>query len=72
MNILIPYLNFILGLIILIYGADLVIDKSKYIANRFNISKFIIGISIIAFGTSLPELAWLAHESYGFSSGLRL
>ena len=51
-----PYILFIISLSALIYGSDLIINSSKYIALKFNISKLIIGITIIAFGTSLPEL----------------
>jgi len=40
----------------LIYGADVLIDNSKNVAYKFNISKTIIGITVVAFGTSFPEL----------------
>ena len=51
-----PYLIFILSLVTLIYSSNLIIDNSKHIALKFNISKLIIGVTIVAFGTSLPEL----------------
>ena len=51
-----PYILFIFSLSALIYGSDLIINSGKYIALKFNIPKLIIGITIIAFGTSLPEL----------------
>ncbi len=44
------------GLSILL-GAKLIVDKTIFFANLFNISKNIIGLSIIAIGTSLPELS---------------
>ena len=50
------YFIFILSLIALVYGSDLIINNSKRIALKFNISKLVIGVTIIAFGTSLPEL----------------
>ena len=50
------YIIFILSLFALIYGSDLIIDNSKRIALKFNISKLIIGVTVVAFGTSLPEL----------------
>jgi cation:H+ antiporter len=41
----------------IIKSADILIDSSTKIAQRFGISSFIIGITVIAFGTSAPELA---------------
>jgi len=35
----------------------LIVNSAKYIANYFGISTFVIGISLVAIGTSLPELA---------------
>ncbi|PKM71790.1 MAG: sodium:proton exchanger [Firmicutes bacterium HGW-Firmicutes-16] len=47
----------ILGLAMIIKSADVLIDSSSKIARRYGISSFIIGITVIAFGTSAPELA---------------
>ncbi len=44
------------GLAALIYGSDLTVNSAIDIAHRFNISDRIIGLTIIAIGTSLPEL----------------
>lgn len=41
----------------LIYGADFIIKESERIALHFDISHFVIGATLIAFGTSLPEMA---------------
>lgn len=41
----------------LAYGANLLIDGASALATRFGISQKVIGITIVAFGTSLPELA---------------
>ncbi len=46
-----------LGIFGLCVGANLVVTNAVILANYFNISKTFIGISVIAFGTSLPELA---------------
>lgn len=46
----------ILGIILLKIGADFVVDNVEKIANNFNISEGIIGLTIIAIGTALPEL----------------
>ena len=47
----------ILGFVILIKGADYFVDGASGIAGHFKISKIIIGLTIVAFGTSAPELA---------------
>jgi cation:H+ antiporter len=48
---------FIVSLIFLIKSADWLIEGAEKIALHFNISPFIIGVSVIALGTTLPELA---------------
>ncbi|MCK5110016.1 MAG: calcium/sodium antiporter [Arcobacteraceae bacterium] len=50
-------LIFIVSMGALIYGADYIIEESEKIALHFNISPFIIGATLIALGTSLPEMA---------------
>ncbi len=44
------------GLIILILGGDFLVRGAVTLAQRFNISKLVIGLTIVAFGTSAPEL----------------
>ncbi len=51
------FVIFILSMAALIFGADFIINQSERIALRFNISEFIIGSTLIALGTSLPEMA---------------
>ena len=50
------YLLLILGLIILIAGSEFLVRGSLAIANRFQLSEVFIGLTIVAFGTSAPEL----------------
>ena len=45
----------ILGLIVLVKGADLLVSGSASIASRLRISPLVIGLTIVSFGTSLPE-----------------
>jgi cation:H+ antiporter len=45
------------GLIILVIGARLLVDSATIIAREFGISEAVIGLTIVAVGTSLPELA---------------
>lgn len=50
-------LIFVVSMGALIYGADFIIEQSEKIALHFKISPFIIGATLIALGTSLPEMA---------------
>jgi len=47
----------IIGFAGIIYGADILVEGGIGIARRFGISEAVIGLTIMAFGTSLPELA---------------
>lgn len=53
---MLTYLLFILGFVLLIKGADLLVDGASAVARRFRISPLVIGLTIVAFGTSAPEL----------------
>lgn len=57
MDIVIPVLLLITGFVLLIKGADWFVDGSSKIADRFGISQLVIGLTIVAMGTSLPEAA---------------
>ena len=54
---LINSISLIMGFIILIKGADYFVDGASGIAGNFKVSKMLIGLTIVAFGTSAPELA---------------
>lgn len=45
------------GLVVLVIGARLLVDSSTQLARAFGISEAVIGLTIVAVGTSLPELA---------------
>ena len=47
----------IVGFIILIKGADIFVDGASSLAGNFNVSKMLVGLTIVAFGTSAPEFA---------------
>ncbi len=51
------YIFFIIGFIFLIKGADFLVDGAASIARRLNISDLVIGLTVVAFGTSTPELS---------------
>lgn len=46
----------IIGFLMLILGADLLVKGSSKIANKFHIPEILIGLTIVALGTSMPEL----------------
>jgi len=54
---LISYLILIIGLVFLYFGSKYFIIGSKMLAEYFNISDAIVGLTLVAFGTSLPELS---------------
>ncbi|MBQ3612307.1 MAG: calcium/sodium antiporter [Firmicutes bacterium] len=51
------YILLIIGFIFLVKGADLFVSGSSAIAEHFGIPTFIIGLTVVAFGTSMPEAA---------------
>ncbi|MCA9716013.1 MAG: calcium/sodium antiporter [Myxococcales bacterium] len=48
---------FFIGLVLLVVGADLLVRGASNIANRVGISQLVVGLTVVAFGTSAPELA---------------
>lgn len=52
----IEYGLFALGFVFLIKGADILVKGSSAIAKKYNISDMVIGLTIVSFGTSMPEL----------------
>lgn len=58
------YVLFVLGFVLLIKGADLLVDGASSIAVRLNVSKIVVGLTVVAFGTSLPELVVNLIASY--------
>ena len=45
----------VLGFVALVKGADWLVDGASAIAKRFGISDLVIGLTVVAFGTSMPE-----------------
>lgn len=50
------YLLILIGFGVLIIGANYLVDGASGLAKRFNVSDLVIGLTIVAFGTSTPEL----------------
>lgn len=54
--VIFQFLLLLVGFVILIKGADFLVRGSSSIAKKFGISNIVIGLTIVAFGTSAPEL----------------
>ena len=66
------FVIFVISMASLIWGADLLVRESERIALRFNISEFVIGATLIALGTSLPEMAASIAASAGGKSEIAI
>lgn len=60
------------GLVILIYGANFLVDGGAALAHRLKVSSMVIGLTVVAFGTSTPELVVNIVSSTAGSSALAL
>ena len=58
------FVIFVIAMGVLIWGAEMLIKQSERIALKFKIPEFIIGATLIALGTSLPEMAASVAASY--------
>ncbi len=61
------YILFVVGFVFLIKGADLLVEGATSIGKKMNISSLVIGLTIVSFGTSLPELLVNLIASYNDS-----
>ena len=62
----------IFGIVALALGADLFVNGAVFIARFFDVSEVVIGMSVVAFGTSLPELATSAMAAFKKQSEISL
>jgi cation:H+ antiporter len=60
----------IIGFVILLKGADWFVDSAATIAGALGVSKFVIGFTLVAFGTSLPEMAVSVVASFAGKSAI--
>lgn len=66
------FIIFIVSMAVLIKGADLIIKEAERVALHFNISEFVIGATLVATGTSLPEMAASIAASYNYKSEMAI
>ncbi|MFP4226479.1 MAG: calcium/sodium antiporter [Desulfobacterales bacterium] len=72
MTHLLPYILLLAGFALLIKGADLLVDGASTISRRFGISDLVIGLTVVAFGTSTPELFVNIAASFKGSTGIAI
>lgn len=60
----------VIGLVMLVIGADWLIGGSASIARRLGINSFVVGLTVVAFGTSAPELAASVRAAFADEGGL--
>ena len=53
---MLEYILFAIGIFLLIKGADYLVDGASSLAKKFKVPTLVIGLTIVAFGTSMPEL----------------
>ena len=62
----------ILGLFCAVYGAQLLVDGGSAVARRFNIPTLVIGSTVVAFGTSMPEFTVNINSALNGNTDLAL
>ena len=69
---LLNILYILLGFFLLVKGGDFLIDGAVAIAQRAKLSAMVIGITVVGFGTSMPELLVSTQAAWVGSSGLAI
>ena len=69
---MLSFIELIIGLAILTVGADLLVRGSVGIAERLHIPPLIVGLTIVAFGTSVPELVVSLQAAFKGSGGIAI
>lgn len=62
----------VVGLAMLVYGADLFVKGAAGLADRFGVPPLVIGLTVVAYGTSMPELVVSAVAALDGSSAIAL
>ena len=57
------YVNLIVGFVLLLGGAEILVRGAVGLAERLGVSKLVIGMTVIAIGTSAPELIVYLNET---------
>lgn len=66
------YVWMVVGLVMLVLGGELLVSGASRLAARLGISALVVGLTVVAFGTSAPELAVSINASFNGSSEIAL
>lgn len=69
---MLTYVLFVVGFVFLVKGADYLVDGASSIAKRHHIPELIIGLTIVSFGTSMPELIVNLVASFNSKSDIAI
>lgn len=69
---MISFLLLILGLTVVVYGANLLVDGASSLAKKYNIPNIVIGLTVVAFGTSAPEFIVSTYAAYSGNSDIAI
>lgn len=67
---LVAFLLLAVGLVVLTVGADKFVEGASSLAKKFNVSELVIGLTVVAFGTSAPELIVNVFAAIQGSNGI--
>lgn len=67
-----PVIFMLIGIVLLVKGGGWTVDAAVFVAQRFGISPLVVGFTIVAFGTSLPELLISVFANLQDSAGIAL
>ncbi len=69
---ILTYILFVIGFFFIIKGADLLVEGASSIAKRFKVSALVIGLTVVAFGTSMPEFVVNVIAALNGSGGIAI
>ncbi|MFZ9738837.1 MAG: calcium/sodium antiporter [Prochlorotrichaceae cyanobacterium] len=69
---LVVVLSLGIGLVLLVFGAEVLVQGASRLANAWGLSPLIIGLTIVAYGTSAPELAVSLQATWAGEAGLAI
>lgn len=72
MKLFLAFILLVIGFVLLIKGADIFVDGASKIADKFHIPQIVIGLTIVAFGTSAPEAAISITSAINGNAGITI
>lgn len=69
---MISFLILVVGLAMVIFGANTLVDGAAALAKKYKIPNIVIGLTVVAFGTSSPELAISSYSAYTGNSEIAI